>query len=463
MAERSNDRLTDGLAALDRTPVDVSWTHVERRIDRADDLDLEPYGPARSGVGRRSRGRRLLVAAAVLAAGGVAAAVAWPDGRSDPVRTGPASSTTDAPTTTPADTSEATSTSAAEVTATTLPSADEARNGAVEVWTGTEYLVWGGAGGTDGTGRADGWRYDPAAGETRDIPLAPFAPRDEAAGAWTGTELIVCCGVPVGHGPAYDTASAAAYDPEADTWRTLADPPPETGGYTLGAVWTGTELLVVSAVQDDRYAITRLLLHAYDPATDTWARRADPQGGDRIGHLAWSGSQLVVWTTGYTAPPFTERGQRYDPDTDTWTELPPLPEEHRPTYASAVWAGDQLVVWGNDETDHTAAVGYRWRPGDETWRPMAPAPIDPVSWGEWTPGSQTLAYDGGTDRVIVVSIHEGGDEGAARPLLAYDPVADAWTDLGTAPAMGYSRSMLLVDDLVLQAVRNVPVAFRLPS
>lgn len=462
MTERSHDRLTDGLAALDRTPVDVSWTHVESRIDRAGDLDLERHGAAPSGVGRRSRGRRLLVAAVVLAAVGAAAAVAWPVDRTVPVRTGPGSSPTDAPTTAPA-TSGATSTSAADVTATTLPSADGGRSGAVEAWTGTEYLVWGGAGGGDGTGRADGWRFDPATGATHDIPLAPIAPRDEAAGAWTGTELIVCCGLPVGQGLAYDTASAAAYDPRTNTWRTLADPPPQTSGYTLGAVWTGTELFVVSAVQDDRYAITGLLLNAYDPATDTWTRRADPRGGDRFGHLVWSGSQLIVWTTGYTAPPFTDRGQLYDPGTDTWTDLPPLPEDHRPTAASAVWAGDQLVVWGNDKIDDTATVGYRWRPGDRTWRSMAPAPIAPVSWGEATPGSQNLAYDGPSNRVIVVSIYQGEDVGDARPLLAYDPDANTWTDLGTAQPMGYSQSMLLVGDLVLQAVRNDPVAFQVPS
>lgn len=453
MVERPNDRLTDGLAAMDGVPVEVTWSDVERRIDEADDGVLHRLGSVSNAVRRPGRGRLLLVAAAVLAVGGMATVFAWFDDGTDPVRTGPASTSA-----TPPDTP---STGSLGVT-TTLPSADEARNGAVEAWTGTEYLVWGGQGASDGTGRADGWRYDPATGDIRTIPVAPIAPRDQAAGAWTGEELFVCCGLPVSHGPEYDTASAAAYDPVENTWRTLARPPAETEGYTLGAVWTGTDMLVVSAIEDDRFAITDLVLLAYDPVTDTWSRRADPLFGDRIGHLAWTGTELVVWTTGYTAPPFDELGQIYDPANDTWTELPQLPEEHRPTYASAVWAGDQLVVWGNDQTDDTAAVGYRWRPGDEVWRPMAAAPIAPVEWGEWTPGSQTLGFDRSTGRVIVVSLHPG-DEGRTRPLLAYDPVEDAWTHLGTAPALGYSRSMLLADDLVLRAVREDPVAFRLPG
>lgn len=457
MPERPNDRLTGGLEALGRVPVDASWTDVERRIDEPDGTGDPVLGqlPRASSPARwPGRGRRVLVGVAVLTVGALAIAVAWPDDGPDGMRTGPASTSTSSATTAP--------TSSPEITATTLPSPDEQRTGAAEAWTGTEYLVWGGQGASDGTGRADGWRYDPATGATRTIPVAPIAPRDQAAGAWTGEELIVCCGRPVGQGLGYDTASAAAYDPEADTWRTLAKPPPETNGYTLGAVWTGTEVLVVSAIEDARHSTTDLRLFAYDPAADTWSRRTDPLFGDRIGHLAWSGTHLVAWTTGFTAPAYTDQGQIYDPVDDTWTELPPLPGEHRPTYASAVWAGDQFVVWGNDQTDDTAAVGYRWRRGDESWRPMAPAPIAPVSWGEWTPGSQSLGFDERTGRVIVVSLHRG-DDGTVRPLLAYDPVQDDWTDLGTAPGLGYSQPVLLADDLVLQPARDVPIAFRLSS
>jgi hypothetical protein len=427
------DRLTAGLDALHRAPVPMTWDDVERRLSSGEHAD-QPLVPSPPPPGRRRV--RLLAAAVVVIIGGAVAALA---GQSDDGRvvTDPADPGTSVPSTT-----------------TTLPATGTSWHTAATAWTGTEFLVWGGQAGADGTGRADGWRYDPATGDVRDIPVAPIAPRDEAVGAWTGTELIVCCGLPVGEGPAYDTASAAAYDPTTDRWRVLASPPPETSGFTLGAVWTGEELLVV----------TGRLLHAYDPSADAWARRAEAPDGDALGQLIWTGEELIVWSTGSALGP--DRGQRYDPASDTWTALPELPDDPRPWYASAAWVDDQLVVWGIDQQDDLATVGYRWQPGDATWRPMADAPVTIERWGEWTPGSQTLAVDPDTGRLLVVSVHPGteGDEaGDVRPLLAYDPVADRWELLGEVPALGYARWALVADGRVLQPDRADPVAFDVPG
>jgi hypothetical protein len=431
------DRLTAGLEALDRAPVPVTWDDVEARLDAADPSDL-PLAPDPPEVGGRRRARWFVVGALVVAAGLVVAVIV--DAASEPVVVGPAAPTTTNPS-----------------TATTLPATGTMWHTAATAWTGTEYLVWGGQASHDGTGRADGWRYDPETGETEDIPLAPIAPRDEAAGAWTGTELIVCCGVEVGPGPDYDTASAAAYDPSEDRWRVLAPPPREAAGHTLGAVWTGAEMLVVTAIEGPGAA--DLLLHAYDPATDTWSRRADPLGGDRGGQLIWTGDELVVWPPGRA--PGRETGQRYDPSSDTWTALPELPDDHRPWYASAAWVDGQLVVWGIDQQDDLATVGYRWQPGDVAWRPMAPAPVEVERWGEWTPGSQTFAVDISDDDLFVVSVHPGTESGDnVRPLLSYDPVGDYWSLFGEVPALGYEYSTIVVGGwLALQPDRADPVAF----
>lgn len=400
---------------------------------------------------RRAVGRGLGgIAVVALVVAGATVVASW-DREGGPVVT----DTVGSPTTTPSS------------TVTTVPVDGTTWGTAATAWTGTEYLVWGGQASRDGSGRADGWRYDPATGKTRTIPVAPIAPRDSAAGAWTGTELIVCCGIPIGEGPSYDTASAAAYDPATDRWRVLAPPPPETAPYTLGAAWTGSELLVVSTVRAlPGYASTDLLLHAYDPGTDTWSRRADAHGGDRVGHPLWTGEELIVWTTGDTSTSGHDRGQRYDPRSDTWTALPNLPEDHHPWYASAAWVDGQLVVWGIDQRDDLATVGYRWRPGEDAWRSMADAPVEIESWSEGTPGSQTFAVDPDTGRLLVVSVHpgsEGDGTSDVRPLLSYDPVADRWEYLGEVPALGWHRSALVVNGQVLQPDRADPVAFDVPA
>ena len=57
--------------------------------------------------------------------------------------------------------------------------------------------AWSGeAGDGDGSGRADGWLFDPSTGATVDIPVALIAPRSEA-GVWTCEELVV---LRTGHG-----------------------------------------------------------------------------------------------------------------------------------------------------------------------------------------------------------------------------------------------------------------------
>ena len=450
------DRLTPGLAALDREPVPLAWNDVEARLAN-DPTPKEYLDSPRLPLKGPRRARMLVAATVALLVGGSIAVLAVRDGADhEPLRTGPVGSTTSLPST----------------GATTTPASGSYWPTAATAWTGTEYLVWGGRvwdglAQEDGIGRADGWRYDPASGQVRAITPAPIAPRDEAAGAWTGTELIVCCGIPIGEGAELDTASAAAYDPEVDRWRELAPPPPETLGYNVGATWTGSDILVVTAVEGPGYSTIGLRLHAYDPTTDSWSRRADANGGDRIGDVVWTGEQLIVWTTGYTSTPSHDRGQLYDPAGDTWTDLPELPRERRPWYASAAWVDDQLVVWGIDQVSDLATVGYRWRPGETTWRPMAEAPVEVEDWGEWTPGSQTFAVDPDTGRLLVVAVHPGGtgDERGddMRALLTYDPVADRWAHLGEVPALGYDRWALAAHGQVLRANRDDPVAFEVPE
>lgn len=91
MVEGPNDPLADGLAALERVPVEVRWVEVETRVDETGDLVLGPSdGALRTGPDP-GRGRRLLLAAAVITTGLVASAVMWPRDGTDQIRTGPVS------------------------------------------------------------------------------------------------------------------------------------------------------------------------------------------------------------------------------------------------------------------------------------------------------------------------------------------------------------------------------------
>ncbi|MCA1846562.1 MAG: hypothetical protein LC792_25875, partial [Actinobacteria bacterium] len=140
-----------------------------------------------------------------------------------------------------------------------------ARMGTTAVWTGREVLFWGGSSGQD-TFFADGAAYDPAAHMWRVLPAAPIDARSEHQAAWTGREMIVwggikrCCPIDSEmHDPA-----AAAYDPATNRWRTIAVVPPP---------WSGDDgTAVTMAAPGGRPAIWRSgRLALYEPDRDTWA------------------------------------------------------------------------------------------------------------------------------------------------------------------------------------------------
>jgi hypothetical protein len=274
---------------------------------------------------------------------------------------------------------------------------------------------------------------------------------------WTGRELVVCCGHRTPGEKSH--ASAAAFDPATDRWRTLATPPEDAARRTFGSAWTGSHFLVLVVGMRSANEVGSTTLLAYDVAADRWERRSDAPAGGLSSDAIWTGDRLVVWTSGFG-------GATYNPAADWWTPLPPVPADHQLYDGSVAWVDDQLVVWGSDRGDDTRAVGYRLsldEPAFSTgWRPMADAPIPPIASSEGTPGSQTVLVDEEGGRLIVYPV-QGQDENTGPPsLLSYDPDTDRWRDLGIR-VPDWSPETVLVGDLLLQPDRANPVAARLPG
>jgi hypothetical protein len=93
------------------------------------------------------------------------------------------------------------------------------RTGHVGVWAGDELFVWGGMG--TASYLHDGARYEPDSDTWTSVATSPLAPRAYAAAVWTGAEVLVIGGSD-NAGPLRD---GAAYDPAADAWRPLAEAP----------------------------------------------------------------------------------------------------------------------------------------------------------------------------------------------------------------------------------------------
>ncbi len=291
-------------------------------------------------------------------------------------------------------------------------------------WTGEHMLVWGGTTSLQGVNLRTGAAYDPA--DDTWTPMSETnapSPRALHTAVWTGNLLVVWGGFENGG----TTNTGGRYDPAADGWTPtyVTGAPKARAGHT--AVWTGNQMIVWGGGPYQGYLDTGGRL---DLLTDTWTPTSTvnaPSG--RYGHTAvWTGQEMVVW--GGSGPPSTgpqDSGGRYDPLADSWvatsTVHPPVPRRDH----TAVWTGDQMIVWGGTNSAGSLASGGRYDPATDTWLAPTSMANAPAPRGRhkavWT-GSQMIVWGGGS---VNTPIGTG-----AR----YNPATNTWapTSLSGAPA-----------------------------
>src|SRR5690242_987980 len=151
------------------------------------------------------------------------------------------------------------------------PSPLVAREDAAGVWTGDEIVVWGG----HGAGRvfADGASYNPSTRAWRTLPPAPLSARTRHVAVWSGHEMFVWGGTTTGTGVG-GLLDGAAYDPKARTWRTIAPAPPGTDRTYATGVWANGKLVIAGGQSATGENDGSLLV--YDAPRDSWRTVAVP-------------------------------------------------------------------------------------------------------------------------------------------------------------------------------------------
>ena len=193
------------------------------------------------------------------------------------------------------------------------------------VWTGTEMILYG-----------SGLAFDPSSNTWRELPPAPHVPGyRQTAVVWTGAEMIVFGG---GQPDSATAHQGAAYDPAADRWREIAEAP--IGLNLLSAAWTGDEVLVFGSLLGDRNdADTDTSVGAaYDPVADTWRTLPPSELSPQATSAVFVGGRLIAWD-------YEVHAQEYDPATDAWSAPVEMPMRFSECYPDSAVAGDVVFAW----------------------------------------------------------------------------------------------------------------------
>jgi PKD repeat protein/N-acetylneuraminic acid mutarotase len=287
------------------------------------------------------------------------------------------------------------------------------------VWTGTEMIVWGGCDANiHMCDLGDGGRYDPVTDSW--IPIGPAAgvsPRTQHTAVWTGSEMIVWGGCRYGQNDACDIfpEEGGRYDPTTDSWQatsTVNSPDVRTNPLS---VWTGSEMIIWMSADAASPG------GRYSPATDTWQTISvvDAPSG-YLGSLVWTGSEMIAWG-GCIGTPMCNTpmntGGRYDPTTDTWTPTSTADAPDGRWFHSAVWTGDEMIIWGGYDSTDYRDDGGRYDPTTDTW----------VAVGTVNTPSARASYQAVWTGSLMIVWGGFGLSGDPRLGGRYDPSTDAWT------------------------------------
>ncbi len=252
------------------------------------------------------------------------------------------------------------------------------------VWTGTEMIIWGGQ---NATLLNDGARYNPATDTWMPIPStgAPAA-RPSFSTVWTGSEMIIWGGAAYNNGVWQGFNTGGRYDPVSNTWiptSTSGAPTPGGTDNPQVAVWAGTEMIVWVGTG-----------WRYNPASDLWTRTSSIGTTAFYQSGVWTGTEVVFW--GNTSP-FGDhkKGNRYNPQTDTWRSMTDNGAPSLRNYASVVWTGTEMIVWGGYDGD-SLQDGARYYPATDNWAATSPSGSPHSRYGHtavWT-GSEMIVWGG---------------------------------------------------------------------
>jgi DNA-binding CsgD family transcriptional regulator len=219
-------------------------------------------------------------------------------------------------------------------------------------------------------------------------------------------------------------------------WRDLPALASGRSDFALSGVTTGSgsALYVIGGVSG---AEPTAEVWRFDFASEQWAPAAPKALPVADVQAATIGQRIYVPGGRTVGGAISDLLEMYDPQTDTWTTLTPLPEA-RSRYSLATLDGKLYLFGGWDGTNYSDMV-WRYSPDDDAWERMNNMPV--------------LTADAGAAVVDGLVYLLGGENasGLLNQSLRYNPADEGrtpWTSLAPLPSARARAGVTAMGDLV---------------
>ncbi len=209
------------------------------------------------------------------------------------------------------------------------------------------------------------------------------------------------------------------YDPVKDSWEVKKEPMFPRSNHAVAAL--GNKIYVFGGNDSASKA------EAYDPGTDRWKEIA-PLPSPRM-HINYSAAVCnnkiyliggLEKKGGIYYDTDSNKNEMYDPLNNTWTEKTPLPSPRQTAAVITFW-GKIYVISGKVKYDDQNDV-FVYDPNNDIWQTRTPMPET-----RFISGVAVVK-----DKIIVITGVDGRGCRESK-IFAYEPLKDRWHDLGKVP------------------------------
>jgi N-acetylneuraminic acid mutarotase len=168
------------------------------------------------------------------------------------------------------------------------------------------------------------------------------------------------------------------YDPAIDKWTKKSDMPTARAG--LCSIVVGNEILAIGGIGESWQALPTM--EGYDPVTDTWSKKPDmPTPRHFFSVSAVSGK--FYFFGGQTGPfamdgPFLSLVEEYDPAAETWARKADMPTSRAGLETCAV-NGEIYTIGGMVEGREMVSIVEKYDPSRDIWSKAADMSVRRVS------------------------------------------------------------------------------------